>query len=106
VAAAASGVYTQAQARRGRTLFDGSCTACHSASDFSGDSFMQRWGGESAAELFNLVRASMPQDSPGSLEPQQYADILAFFFSASGMPAGTADLPGEEDVMRAITIRR
>jgi hypothetical protein len=67
---------------------------------------MQRWGGESAAELFNLVRSSMPQDSPGSLEPQQYADILAFFFSASGMPAGTTDLPGEEDVMRAITIRR
>ena len=67
---------------------------------------MQRWGGESAAELFNLIRASMPQDSPGSLEPQQYADIIAFFFSASGMPAGPAELKGDEDVMRAITIRR
>jgi mono/diheme cytochrome c family protein len=105
-APARAGVYTQDQAGRGRTLFAGSCSSCHAASDFSGDAFIQRWGGESAAELFNFIRATMPQDVPGSLEPQQYADIIAFFFSASGIPAGSTELKGDEDAMRGITIRR
>ena len=105
-APARAGVYTQDQAGRGRTLFAGSCSSCHAASDFGGDSFIQRWGGESAAELFNFIRATMPQDAPGSLEPQQYADIIAFFFNASGMPSGSSELKGDEDAMREITIRR
>jgi hypothetical protein len=104
--AAAVGFYTDAQARRGRGNFEAACTSCHSADDFGGTTFKSRWGGASAYDLFDMISAAMPQDNPGSLERQQYADIIAFFLSRSDVPSGGTELMAAEDALRAVTIPR
>ena len=45
----------------------------------------------------------MPADSPGTLKPQQYADVLAYIFSVNGFPEGSAEIapdPAELKLMK------
>lgn len=99
------GVYTAAQADRGETLFGGSCASCHNPKDFTGTEFLAKWQGKPLFELFDTVKATMPMDSPGSLEPQQYADTLAYVLELNAFPAGSAELKGDDEAaMKAITI--
>jgi hypothetical protein len=46
----------------------------------------------------------MPEDNPGSLERQQYIDVLAYIFSLNAYPAGANDLPGDDDGLKKIKI--
>ena len=55
-------------------------------------------------ELFEQIRNTMPQDSPGSLSPQQYADIVALIFNKNKFPAGRTPLPGDYAALRMIRI--
>src|SRR5437867_9583285 len=78
------GVYTLAQAKRG-ALKSGLCTSCHgdsfvggSAPELAGAPFLARWEGRSVADLFDLIRLTMPDDDPGSLPREQYADLIAY----------------------------
>jgi alcohol dehydrogenase (cytochrome c) len=47
---------------------------------------------------------SMPMDAPGSMQPQEYADILAYFLSINGYPAGQAELAGTDEAIKAVKI--
>ena len=60
--------------------------------------------GSPVAELFEFMRTSMPEDNPGALKPGQYADILAYFFSLRGLPAGDAELVSDVALLREIQI--
>jgi len=44
----------------------------------------------------------MPEDNPGSLQPQQYADILAMFLRLNEYPVGSDELKGTPEAMKAI----
>jgi mono/diheme cytochrome c family protein len=101
--AASEGVYTKAQAERGLTLYDGSCASCHELSKFKGAEFTKAWTDKPLTELHTAV-LSMPMDAPGSLKPQEYADILAYFLSINGYPEGTTELAGGEDAIKAIKL--
>ena len=57
-------------------------------------------------DLFTLVQKSMPQDNPGSLEPQEYVDVLAFVLRSNQLPAGTSELSAEADQLKVIRIER
>ena len=46
----------------------------------AGQDFLGKWTGATANELFERIRTTMPQASPGSLSPQQYVDIVAHIF--------------------------
>ena len=46
----------------------------------------------------------MPEDNPGSLERQQYIDVVAYIFSLNAYPAGANDLPGDDDGLKKIKI--
>jgi hypothetical protein len=48
----------------------------------------------------------MPEDEPGSLNPEDYAAVLAYIFSIYGLPSGAAALPVDEKALEAITIMR
>ena len=50
------------------------------------------------------LRVSMPQDKPGSLGRQQSADIVAYILGFNKAPAGQTEVPGDADVLKAITI--
>jgi quinoprotein glucose dehydrogenase len=104
------GVYSQAQADRGKALYAESCASCHGgeltggemAPPLAGGEFMAGWDGLTIGDLFERVRISMPQNAPGSLSGQQNADILAFMFSANKFPAGAAEMPKEAGILKQI----
>ncbi len=101
--AASQGVYTKAQAERGLTLYDSSCASCHELGKFKGDEFAKAWTEKPATDLHTAL-TSMPMDAPGSLKPQEYADILAYFLSINGYPVGTAELAGDEATIKSLKI--
>jgi cytochrome c len=108
-----SGIYTDAQAKRGEALYEQSCISCHAA-DLSGASsydpspalvgrpFQLSWNSKSVHDLFTLVSVTMPKDRPGALKPNEYADVLAYVFRKNQFPAGPADLPSDADSLRQI----
>ena len=104
------GVYTQAQAERGRAVYSDQCASCHGseltggemAPPLSGGEFMAGWDGLTVGDLFERIRISMPQNSPGSLSGQQNADVLAFMFSVNKFPAGETELPKEGGILKTI----
>lgn len=101
--AASEGVYTADQAARGLTLYDTSCASCHELSKFKGAEFANTWTDKPLTDLHVAV-VSMPMDAPGSMKPQEYADILAYFLSINGYPAGKAELEGTDAAIKAIKL--
>jgi alcohol dehydrogenase (cytochrome c) len=106
---AAQGPFTEAQAVRGARLADTHCGACHdprrggTALPFSSERFMQKWGGggRTADDLFYIARTSMPFGAPGSLAPQEYADIVAHILRENGYAPGRSELsPATEALVR------
>jgi mono/diheme cytochrome c family protein len=104
------GVFTDAQAARGKALYSENCASCHGgeltggemAPPLAGGEFMAGWDGLTIGDLFERVRISMPQNAPGSLSGQQNADILAFMFSSNKFPAGADELPKEAGILKQI----
>ena len=101
-----SGVYTAAQAERGKKLFESKCTACHDTARFTGDVFLDAWAGKPLKDVWDIASGTMPEDNPGSLQQQEYGDILAFFLSLNEFPAGDTELKGEASAMAAIKIEK
>jgi mono/diheme cytochrome c family protein len=106
-----SGVYTEAQAKRGDALYAEQCGSCH-APDLSGidqapaligSDFTSEWNDLSLNDLFERVRISMPADKPGSLERQQVADAIAFILQKNGLPAGQTELATTAEALKPIT---
>jgi mono/diheme cytochrome c family protein len=104
------GVYTEEQATRGKAMYAQECASCHGseltggemAPPLAGGEFLAGWDGLTIGDLFERIRISMPQNSPGSLSGQQNADILSFMFSVSKFPAGTTELPKEAGILKQI----
>ena len=96
------GVYTTAQADRGAATFKASCTACHDTARFTGKDFLTTWTGKSVHVLYDHIHTTMPEDNPGSLKPQQYADVVAYFLKLNGYPEGKEELQPTADVLKGI----
>ena len=97
-----SGVYTAEQASRGRNIYLGQCRSCHNPS--TGSAFERLWGGKPLSDLFTYIHESMPPNDPGSLSRTDNADVVSFLLQATGLPAGTHDLPADRDSLKAIRI--
>jgi len=108
------GVYSDAQAGRGKKAYITHCAECHNeglqggdlAPALKGDDFLLQWNDKSMAELFERTQKTMPQSNPGGLMPQETADILAYVLQVNRMPAGQADLPGDAAALKGITITK
>ena len=108
------GVYTDAQAKRGGESYQYSCAACHSP-DLEGDpgrdvpalygeEFVGGWSRQTVKDLFDLIKKTMPKDSPGSLKAETYADIVAFLLQANEFPSGARELPVDPAALERIAI--
>jgi mono/diheme cytochrome c family protein len=110
---ASAGLYTAAQAARGGALYGEHCAPCHggdlTGTDFgpglSGAELRARWGRRSLGELFSLMQATMPVNSPGGLSMQQNADILAFLLQRAQFPSGAKELPPRTDVLNGFALK-
>ena len=97
------GFFTAAQASRGERRFAQLCADCHRTVEIT-----RSWFGgfthQSAGELFAIMSMTMPETSPGSLDDDDYADILAYLLRLNDYPAGDAELPADRSVLGAIAI--
>jgi quinohemoprotein ethanol dehydrogenase len=109
-----SGVFTEAQATRGRSSFETNCSSgCHMADlsggarvpALAGERFLQHWQGSSAAVLLERIRNTMPQQKPHSLSDQVYVDIVAFLLQANGLPPGALELTGDPAALGTVVLK-
>jgi mono/diheme cytochrome c family protein len=99
-----AGVFTPAQATRGENAYKVNCVSCHATSDYMGETFQLAWLSRTAFDIFDVIRSQMPEDNPGILARQEYVDIVAYIFSLNRYPAGSADLPGDDDSLKKVRI--
>ena len=98
------GVYSAEQASRGEQVYAGMCKSCHTAASHTGVAFQKTWNGRSLSELYDYISTKMPKNEPGSLAPEEYADVLAYLLKLNQMPVGTIELPPDTTVLGAIRI--
>jgi S-disulfanyl-L-cysteine oxidoreductase SoxD len=101
------GVFSAAQAARGERLFESICMNCHEITEFTAaGAYLEEVEGKPLWETFEYIWAEMPEDEPGSLNPEDYADVLAYIFSIYGLPSGAASLAIDRESLEAIMIVR
>ena len=93
------GVFTAAQADRGKAIFNTTCLRCHgedlagnTAPALKGDRFQSSWGGDVVESLFTKVRDTMPPNFGTILDDQVKLDIVTYILQVNGFPAGTTEL--------------
>jgi cytochrome c len=93
--------FTVGQAGGGEGPYMQRCSSCHGdtlqglleAPPLTGRSF-DAWRGKPVKNLYDFMVEYMPQDEPGKLPAQTYADILAFILNFNKVPAGDKVLEG------------
>jgi mono/diheme cytochrome c family protein len=110
------GVYSQAQAQRGATIFGQACLACHAskpgevaghgpAPSLIGEDFTFRWTDSSIADIFDTIRQTMPEAAPNSLSAAEYAALTAYILQLNGYPSGTDEIdPAQREALQLIYI--
>jgi mono/diheme cytochrome c family protein len=96
------GVYTDAQAARGATVYDAACAGCHRA-DLGGgtgpalreERFARQFAGKDLKTLFTKTATTMPRGAPGSLGDNVYLDIVAHLLKENGFPSGSRELTAD-----------
>lgn len=104
--------FSATQARQGEQVYKDNCAACHGdtlqgaldAPTLHGPLFQANWFGKPLNTLFDFVSTNMPQDRPGALTPQQYAQVVAFILSKNDIAAGSTPLPSDSSALAAMTL--
>ena len=94
------GIYTSAQADRGKEVYAMNCSGCHgdkaeggnAGPTLSGPDFTNGYKDGNAGALYSKISMDMPSSAPGSLMPEQYADVLAYLLSVNKYPAGQTEI--------------
>ena len=104
------GVYSDAQAARGQAIYQKQCASCHGQKleglqgpPLVADAFLSRWHTQPLSDLAVKIRHTMPVGAPGTLTPQQSADLVAFILKSGNFPAGKSDLAADEAALGTIT---
>ncbi len=108
------GIFTDAQAERGRAAYREHCAECHGeelrgdemAPGLTGVAFRFRWRGLKVADIFESIESTMPPEEPETLGDQAYIDIVAFLLSANGYPAGDRELAALSELLEGIAVER
>ncbi len=106
------GVFTSAQARRGRRVYNQNCASCHGqglrggemAPGIAGSDFIVFWTELPVGSLFERIRVSMPEDGPGRLSDEEYTDVVAYMLDQNDYPSGETELPADKEALDKIMI--
>ncbi|HUF25161.1 MAG TPA: cytochrome c [Vicinamibacterales bacterium] len=104
VLSTASGVYTAAQAAKGEQVYMTFCVSCHPAGTYAARDFRDKWNGAPVSKLFDLVIDTMPKSEPGSLESQDYVQVISYILKINGAPPGKTPLPADSAALRKIRL--
>ncbi len=98
------GVYTVAQATKGKNVFNGACLGCHTTATHMGPAFELKWFGRPLWELYGYLSNLMPKSAPGTLTEDEYVWVTAYILKLNGMPAGKVELNAEPAWLKAVRI--
>lgn len=105
------GVFTEAQAARGKARFLEDCASCHrenltgaSGPALKGEVFLKRWEFQGLNTLVSKVFDTMPQGYATNVQEDIKVDIVAYILQQNTFPAGSAELTGDLDVLQEIQI--
>jgi mono/diheme cytochrome c family protein len=104
VRSTASGVYTEEQATRGRDTYQMQCKSCHTPASHTGPTFASWWDRKPLSDLYQFVTTRMPKNEPGSLQPDEYADLIAYLLKLNDLPSGSEPLPADSVALKKIRI--
>jgi mono/diheme cytochrome c family protein len=103
------GVYTAEQAKRGEMLYADTCASCHDPKliggvgpALAGKDFIAAWKDKTVGDVFTKIKIEMPLTAPGTLTPDQTADVLSFILSSNQFPAGTTALAADATLLNDI----
>ena len=90
------GVFSQAQAAAGRSLYASACAECHGVMlgggshgpELAGASFTSVWGNRTTQELRGYIVREMPPGRGGSLSSTESLNLVALILQANGHIAG------------------
>ena len=108
------GIFTTAQAARGKETFTTACLRCHAADltgvtgpALTGDRFFSSWGGEPVDRLFLKIRDTMPPNFGTVLDDKAKLDVVTYILQTNGFPAGATELVvGSQDVASAQILKK
>ncbi len=99
-----AGLFTEAQAASGETVYARSCAACHgaalidgSAPPLAGPRFEKSWSNPRVTldDLFFIIRTTMPPLAASTLSPQERAAVFAYILKSNGYTAGPVALSAD-----------
>ena len=99
-----AGVYTDEQASRGRDMYAMQCKSCHTPASHTGVVFANSWDRRPLSDLYQFIVTRMPKNEPGSLQPDEYADVLAYLLKLNDFPSGSEALPADSLALKKIRI--
>jgi quinoprotein glucose dehydrogenase len=112
-AAPAAGVYSAAQASRGRIVIESHCSSCH-GDDLAGlegpalvgNAFMVKWEQGTLAALFQKIRDTMPSGAVTTVSEDEKIDAVAYLLQQNGFAEGATELTKDIDALARIPMSR
>ncbi|MBN8831035.1 MAG: cytochrome c [Sphingomonadales bacterium] len=105
------GVYDEAQAQAGARLYATRCAMCHGRmregtyeTPALQDRFIANWSKAPVKNLYDYLARAMPQFAPGSLKPEETAQIVAYLLKANALPSGSRPLPVDGPALARIML--
>lgn len=106
------GVFTEEQAAAGRAVYATNCATCHGPAargapgmpSLVGATLNRKYADMPLSVYFDYMMTNMPRGREGSLQPQQYADIMAFILTAHGVEPGDNTLTADPALLESIII--
>jgi mono/diheme cytochrome c family protein len=107
-----SGVYSDAQAKRGEGIANKMCVSCHGAELMGGEAgptlvgleFLGNWSSLSLGDLFDRIHSTMPADAPGTLSLQDTSDVISYVLKLNKYPAGEKELSSDMAALGQVKI--
>jgi S-disulfanyl-L-cysteine oxidoreductase SoxD len=108
------GVYTDAQADRGKATFDVNCSRCHNSDltgsergpALAGDRFLTNWLEGTLEPLFSLIRDTMPQGSANIVSDAGKIEVLAYVLRRNAFPPGPRELTTDRARLDLVQVLR
>jgi mono/diheme cytochrome c family protein len=85
------GIFSKAQADRGREVFVNVCANCHTRGQFNDGTWRRKWQGRTVFDVLESIRTTMPNDNPSGLSDGEYLDVITYLLAQNGYPAGAQD---------------
>jgi len=108
-----TGIFTDAQAERGKSNFSQSCVRCHGADlagqtapSLNGNRFITAWENENLYKLFVKVRDTMPPNFGTILTDEAKLDVVTYILRTNGFPTGSEELKVDAETLEGIQIVR